>query len=292
MNTSFDDWFDLAKSWCAKVERASVHIESLREQVDLFRRSEPYTLTPQPTEQPDRVAYVLRYHEVVPSSISTTVGDVLHNLRGALENLAFELALLSHGGTLTEEQAGRTTFPICASPMKFDRVLDRRLAGLFNNRARQALRAVQPFVHLEQAHESDVATDQTFEDNLYWDPLHRLDKLWNVDKHRRLAVMAWWPHLFYWVSDGPSSRRMLHGDGTLAEGSVMFYVQGRDEGVSNDVVHEFNLVLKDDPSFPLASDYTQDVLESLNQFRSQVVNVVFPTVAAIMSRPVLTQGRS
>lgn len=284
MNTSLSDWLDPAKSWCAKAERARFHIDSLRGQVDDFRRSSPYTLTPELTDERDRVAYILRHHHDVPTSISTTVGDVLHNLRGALENLAFELARLSHGGVLTDGQAARSKFPICVSPAKFDRVLDGPLAGLFNDRSREALRAVQPFVRLEQAHQLDVAMDKTYEDHIHWDPLHRLDKLWNLDKHRRLAVMAWWPHFFYWVSDGSSNRRMLHGDGTLADGSVLFYMDGHDEGTSNDVVHEFNLVLKDDPSFPLVTDYTQDVLDTLDQFRRQVADFVFRNVATIMSR--------
>jgi hypothetical protein len=278
-------WTDPTSSWCAKAERARQHIESLRQQVDEFRKSEPYTLTPELTDQPDRVAYVVRYHRDVPPSISTTVGDVLYNLRAALENLAFELARLSQGGTLTEEQERNSTFPICADPDDYDAFhRDRRRVGLFNDRARAALRAVQPFVNLEQAHQHGVAADKTHEDHIPWDPLYRLDKLWNVDKHRRLAVMALWPHFFYWVSDRPSNRRMLRGDGSLADGSVVFYMEGRDEGISDNVVHEFNLVLKDDPTFPLAPDYMQDVLDVLDQFRRQVADVVFGHVFTIMSR--------
>ncbi|WP_091516834.1 hypothetical protein [Amycolatopsis sacchari] len=284
MISNVGDWLDPTRSWCAKAERARVHIESLREQIDDFRRSNPYTLTPELTDYQDRVAYVLRYHRDVPPSISTTVGDVLHNLRGALENLAFELAQVSHGRALSDKQEASSKFPICESPSKFDRVLHSRLAGLFNDRARAALRAVQPFALLEQAHHLGVAVDQTYEDHFHWDPLHRLDLLWNIDKHRRLAVMAWWPHFFYWVSDGSSNRRMLQGDGTLANGSVLFYMEGHDEGISDDVVHEFNLVLKDDPSFPLATDHTQDVLDTLDQFRRQVADFVFMNVATIMSR--------
>lgn len=279
-------WLDPTSSWCAKANRARAHLDSLRRQVDDFRRSGPYSLTPESTDDPDRVAYVLRYHRDVPASISTTVGDVLHNLRGALENLAFELARLSQGGMLTARQERQSTFPICATPDDFDDFhADKRRVGLYNERAREALRAVQPFVNLEQAHQHGVSVEKGFDEQFRWSELDRLDQLWNVDKHRRLAVMALWPHFFYWVGDGSSSRRMLRGDGTLAEGSVLFYMEGRDEGISNDVVHEFNLVLKDDPTFPLAPDYTQDVLDTLEQFRRHIVDlVVFPRVFTIMSR--------
>lgn len=74
------------------------------------------------------------------------------------------------------------------------------------------------------------------------------------------------------------------GDGTLADGSMLFYMEGHDAGYSDDVVHEFNLVLKGDPSFRSPKDYTQDVLNTLDQFRRQVLDVVFHHVATIMSR--------
>jgi len=45
---------------------------------------------------------------------------VLHNLRAALECLAFEVARRSQGGTLTAKQEKESTFPICESPEDFD----------------------------------------------------------------------------------------------------------------------------------------------------------------------------
>src|SRR6266511_5499376 len=77
---------DQDSSWWAKANRAKEHIDSLRRQVEEYRASAPYSLTPEPTERPDRLAYRLRFSKPAPVTISTTVGDVLHNLRAALES--------------------------------------------------------------------------------------------------------------------------------------------------------------------------------------------------------------
>ncbi len=104
-------------------------------------------------------------------------------------------------------------------------------------------------MNLEEAQKLRVALDQSFEETFLWNELHRLDTLWNIDKHRRLALMAWWPNLIYWGSNGPSNRRALPGDGTLADGSILLYIDGTDEDQGDELSHEFNLVLTDDPAF-------------------------------------------
>ncbi|HZD00815.1 MAG TPA: hypothetical protein VFA46_11700 [Actinomycetes bacterium] len=104
-------------------------------------------------EKPGRLAYRLRFSRPVPVAISTTVGDVLHNLRAALESLAFEAARRSHGGTLTAEQEKQSTFPISKSPEALDAFFERKAKKglLYDSRARAALRSAQPFVNLEEA---------------------------------------------------------------------------------------------------------------------------------------------
>jgi hypothetical protein len=61
---------------------------------------------------------------------------------------------------------------------------------LYDSRARAAFRSVQPFVNLEEMQKLGVAQDRTFEEEFRWNELYRLDTLWNIDKHRRLAMMA------------------------------------------------------------------------------------------------------
>jgi hypothetical protein len=280
-------WMDQNSSWWAKANRAKEHIDSLRRQVDEFRASAPYSLTPEPTEKPGRLAYRLRFSKQVPVSISTTVGDVLHNLRAALESLAFEVAKRGQGGTLTPEQEKASTFPICESPEAFDAFFTRmgKKGLLYDHGAHAALRSVQPFVNLEEAHKLGIALNESFDETFRWSERHRLDTLWNIDKHRRLALMAWWPDLIFWGSNGPSNRRAFPGDGTVADGSILLYIEGTDEGQGDELSHEFNLVLTDDPAASPDRGAAGDVVDLLTRWHEHIVQlVVFPRVFTIMSR--------
>jgi hypothetical protein len=280
-------WMDQDSSWWAKANRAKEHIDSLRRQVDAYRASAPYSLTSEPTEKPDRLAYRLRFSKQVPVTITTTVGDVLHNLRAALESLAFEVARRGQGGTLSAKQEKESTFPICETP----EALDAFFAGkgkkglLYDRRARAAFRSVQPFVNLEEAHKLGIALDQSFEETFRWSELHRLDTLWNIDKHRRLTLTAWRPDLIWWGSDGSSNRRALPGDGTLADGSILLYIEGTDEGQCDELSHEFNLVLTDDPASSRDHGAADDVVDLLQHWHQHIVDlVVFPRVFTVMSQ--------
>jgi hypothetical protein len=280
-------WMDRDSSWWAKANRAREHIDSLRRQVEEYRGSAPYSLTPETTEKPHRLAYRLRFSKPVPVTISTTVGDVLHNLRAALESLAFEVARHGQGGTLTATQEKESTFPICESPEALDAFFTGKgkKGLLYDRRARAAFRSVQPFVNLEEAQKLGVALDRSFEEEFRWSELYRLDILWNIDKHRRLTLMAWWLDLIYWGSNGPSNRRALPGDGALADGSILLYIEGTDEGQSDELRHEFNLVLTDDPAASRDQGATDDVVGLLKHWHQHIVDlVVFPRVFTIMSQ--------
>jgi hypothetical protein len=95
---------------------------------------------------------------------------VLHNLRAALENLAFEVARRCQGGHLSPDQEKASAFPICATPEVFDHfvVATKHRKGLYDSHAQTAFRAVQPFAHLESAHGLGVALDRTFADEVRW----------------------------------------------------------------------------------------------------------------------------
>lgn len=276
-------WLQPSTSWNAKLARAREHVESLRGQVRDYRASEPYELKPESTEVPERLAYRLSIWRPQPTSISTTVGDIVHNLRTALENLAFGLALSSQG-TLTPKQEAASTFPIKRTPTLFNEFITGRGNGLYSGRARDALRAVQPFAQLDDAHKIGVALDKQPGAESDWDLLYRLDKLWNIDKHRRLVVGEWLPRDFWWSSNGPTKREIQPGDGTCDDGSVLFYIVGSDEGMGDKVYHHFNLVLKDDPAFGLVSDWSEDVVTLMEQFQNRVDSVI-RTVAFKMGNP-------
>ena len=105
---TFDQsWLDRTSAWWAKADRAHNHLRSLDQLVAKFRASEPYTVVPRPTDIPGRTEYRLHIHKPMPPEISTTIGDILHNLRSALDSLAHEIALrgLDRPLTAKEERA-------------------------------------------------------------------------------------------------------------------------------------------------------------------------------------------
>lgn len=280
-------WGEPSSAWWAKANRAKEHLDELDRVLTAFRMGDPYSLTPELTDVPDRLAYRLRFHQPFPVQVSTIIGDAVNNLRGALECLAFEMARRSQGGAVPATQERASTFPICRTPVEFEKFFTtNKRDGLYDGRAREAFRLVQPFWFVEMAQAAGVEVEQTYDETWHWEILPRLNHVWNLDKHRRLALMAWWPDLIYWGSSGPSNRSMRRGDGSVTDGSILFYIDGHDEGQGDRISHGFNIVLIDDPAFDHSQlGETGDVVELLRGWHQHVVSNMFPKIFTVMSRP-------
>jgi hypothetical protein len=291
---TFDQsWLNRSSAWWAKADRAHHHLRSLDRLVAEFRASEPYTVVPRPTDTPRRTEYRLYIHKPVPPEVSTTIGDILHNLRSALDSLAHEIAILGLDRPLTPKEERACVFPVRETPERFEQFFDktsnhesdRIRSTLYGDTARAAFRSVQPFRIQEEAILLGVQVTDTYEQEYRWSELYRLTQLSNLDKHRRLTLMAWWPDLFYWMSNGPTTRRWLGGDGTFTNGSVLGYMVGKDTEVGDEVFHDFNLILADDPAHD-ASDPTSntpDVVDMLNRWHQYITGWVFGRVFGAMS---------
>ena len=268
-------WADPDSPWWAKVRRAQEHMETLRRQVESYREAEPCVVLPEPTDQPGRIAHRLKITKPIPVEICTTLGDALHNLRTALESIAFEAARRSRGGTLTVAEEKKPTFPICVTPAEFNSFVA-KMNGLYNDATLQAFRIVQPFLMVEEMQKLDSSPTVSFEEHARIDPLYGLHTLWNIDKHRRLALMAWWPDLIYWGSTGPTERRFIPGDGTCKDGSILYYTEGGNPQVDGEMIHQFSLALTDAPAFRYDPGGS-DVIEVLDNWYQHIVQLsVFP----------------
>jgi hypothetical protein len=238
---------DRDSAWWAKISHAELHRGRLNRVCRDFRAQDPLNVEPEPTDQPDRIAYRLHITKPIPLAIPLIVGDILHNLRSALDSLVYEMVRRGLDRQLTDAEERACQFPISPDPVTFDRFFTEHKVRnrITPQYLRDAIRWVQPFWWLEEAKALDVeaARDLTYEHRV--STLAGLAHLSNVDKHRRLAVTAWWPGLVYWTSQQGNSKRLwAPGDGTLREGSIVGYVTGVDEG-GGEVVHEFNLSLPD-----------------------------------------------
>jgi hypothetical protein len=291
---TFDQsWLDRTSAWWAKADRAHNHLRSLDQLVAKFRASEPYTVGPRPTDIPGRTEYRLHIHKPMPPEISTTIGDILHNLRSALDSLAHEIALRGLDRPLTAKEERACVFPVRDTPEQFEQFFNEVFgreripirAALYGAQARAAFRSVQPFRIHEEAILLGVQVSDTYQQEYRWSELYRLAQLSNLDKHRRLTRMAWRSELVYWMSNGPSQRRWLGGDGTFTDGSVLGYMVGQDADVGDEVLHDFNLVLADDPAHDPSdpASNTPDVVDMLNRWHQYITGWVFGRVFGVMS---------
>jgi hypothetical protein len=276
---------DDAAPWWAKLRRANVHRETLAALVAEFRAGEPYTLKPEQTNEPDVVAYRLRILREAPADISTVVGDVLHNLRSALDSLAHTLAEQSKGSELTSAETSATEFPICEMPDDYSRFFGepksfaegkepgnaQRLRGdIYDERARQAMRVVQSFRWAEMWEEvSDEERRRRYREEFEWSSIPRLRRMHNIDKHRRLPALAvGWPQMFWYSTNEGDQVGFRWGHLPFEDDTILCYLVGP-QAAQTELRHDFALVLTDDPTHRPGDGEPyepQDCLELLEGF--------------------------
>jgi hypothetical protein len=146
----------------SKVKRAKQHITDLESLIGIFKQSNPWSEW-RYTEL-DSGDWVVLFQELrpIPPTFASIIGDAIHNLRSALDHLAWEL-VESNGGTGGDE----TYFPISKDARSFKATFQRKIQGASNDSMR-LIKAMKPY--------------QGGDDRFWW--LHRLD-IW--DKHRVLV---------------------------------------------------------------------------------------------------------
>ncbi|MCA1709942.1 MAG: hypothetical protein LC808_44330, partial [Actinobacteria bacterium] len=111
---------DLTTAW-AKVRHAEEHIATLRTFYDAVRSQEKYQ-APIGAELDEATGqYILRVTDMpalapMAEKVSLIVGDITHNLRSALDHLAWQLACERR--TVTPKNEKNIVFPICDPPQR------------------------------------------------------------------------------------------------------------------------------------------------------------------------------
>jgi hypothetical protein len=154
----------------AKYERALEHLSVLDSNCRRFLETKPYSVTAD--FETDEGGFVVRLNqrEAIPLNFSTCVGDVVHNLRSALDHAAWLLACRSTRvqRLWDEDVAWRISFPITKDSDSFKR---HKLLPYIDEDAKEVLERLQPY-HAEDEPESHS--------------LWRLHRASNIDKHRVL----------------------------------------------------------------------------------------------------------
>lgn len=173
-----------------KVKRSNEQIADLNREIDAFLDEPPYGAS--------RVIYDIdseRFQELsklhhgreIPLRFSVLVGEIVHNLRSALDHLAFQLVKAA-GNRPTR----KTAFPLFTKDPTGDKKAttsyDSSVEGM-SLRAKALINRLQPYQPSRESTEGD--------------PLAILSRLSNRDKHRELNIVGT-------VSTGHSSLLIFH----------------------------------------------------------------------------------
>lgn len=273
-------WADPEAAWWAKLRRAQVHITAVKTALAEYEASESWTIEPEPGPEPNQVTYRLRVHRPVPSDVITMIGDAVHNLRTALDAVAYELARGHVVGTMTAKQEQATEFPLCQDRATFDAwCSDKRRAELYGDAERLALLCVQPFALDDEARALGVDVQDDPDLTLRADALFRLHRVSVIDKHRRLPLVSLYPDLIYWPApDGAVYHWQPAHLPEYADGVALgtFTNTSGTEPPSSEPVHEMRLTLTDDPG------YRPSVGDALDSWLSTLRSWVLPRMMVVV----------
>lgn len=148
-----------------KVERAKQNIRDLQGEIHTFLSGNPYSIgTKRNPDTGQLVYYVARTIET-PAGLAPLCGDVLNNLRSALDHLAGNLVDANGGNT-----ARRIYFPISDSAQAYPATKARCIQGI-SQEANDAIDALHPYRGGNDA---------------FW----KIQQLNNIDKHRMLITVG------------------------------------------------------------------------------------------------------
>jgi hypothetical protein len=115
----------------------------------------------------------------IPAQLPLIIGDCIQNIRSSLDYLVWELALATDA-----EPSDKHAFPICETPDFFGRSLKRGRLGGLSDEVIEEIEMLQPYKDGE---------------GLRGHPFWVLDKLCNINKHRRILLTGVRPGLAGYV---------------------------------------------------------------------------------------------
>jgi hypothetical protein len=197
----------------AKLARAHVHRRTLAAEIETFFSSESFGYRVSFDEQ--QSAFLV--HALVPHDQTyrwgTVIGDVVHNLRSALDYLIHQLVLLEGQSPRKEHQ-----FPICDNLERYEHECERgRLDGIAEG-ATQRIRDVQPFAWAKRSNAPA---------RLH--ALAQLRDLSNRDKHQMLLPVQLLPREFEWLHemDGAEPVDTWTTDESIGHGGLLMSIRVR-----------------------------------------------------------------
>lgn len=143
-------------------------------------------------------AAVLRADYAPPLSIGATVGDVLHNLRSALDNVTWHVVT---NFTPKPKDSHKVYFPITQEEPTFDADAPSRLPGVPPDVV-AVFRQLQPWYRRVQARDilgAKQVPKKGDQADVRLQPLSALSRLSNDDKHRTIHPLAVYGGDLHWI---------------------------------------------------------------------------------------------
>jgi hypothetical protein len=152
-----------------KVDRAKKHLADFEAEAFKFRETYSHVVGPKkdPKTGKRRIDILPVEVPVASFKLIAIAGDIIQNLRSALDHLAYQLVLIGSPGVEPSRDVG---FPICASTKIYESVKVRKVKGMRPD-AIKKIDSVKPYKGGNDA-------------------LWKLHKFNNIDKHRALLTIG------------------------------------------------------------------------------------------------------
>jgi hypothetical protein len=174
-----------------KLDRALQHLERLKPEVERWLGRHPYFVVSNFDPQRGEHSVWIEPEGEPPAELSLIVGDCLHNLRSALDSLAYDLARVYQGEPLDPEVASKSEFPIYIEPKDFKKDRKRKI-GATDPSSQIAIERLQPYNEWNHFRAFMALTGMRAHPEAYH-PLWLLQNLSNIDKHRERHLTLFGP---------------------------------------------------------------------------------------------------
>lgn len=171
-----------------KIERAKKHLSDLEAELLASRNERLNVVGSHRDPRSGQVTQHLVNLPILPFNALSVAGDLVHNLRSALDHLAYQLVLVGSG----DEPTRRVEFPIAKDFATYEAEKSRKVEGM----RPLAIKHIDNLKPYKGGNE----------------PLWRVHELDNIDKHRTLFTVAhdylfmadWMPMISapYWLKTG------------------------------------------------------------------------------------------
>jgi hypothetical protein len=166
------------ESASAKIVRAMKLRQPLQDCITEYGDNQPYTKNVKPDGK-----VILQITKAPPIEISVMAGEIIYQLRSALDHMFFDLVERNWNGRVPEKIANRLYFPLCVKPpgeptkqppiprSSFGEAV---IPGCLPDEAFEVIESLQPYYHLHYGHQL----------------LRMLNVFGRIDRHRHLNATA------------------------------------------------------------------------------------------------------